>query len=97
MAKDRKLTFEQALAKLEEIVQQIEQGQVSLEESISKYAEGTSLIRQCRTILESAEKKIQVLSQNNQGELSAESDLEDLGQPPCPDETGPLGPPEAGS
>ena len=78
MGKERKLTFEQALTKLEQIVQQIEQGQVSLEESIDKYAEGTRLIRQCRGILEQAEKKIQVLSQSAQGGLVAQGELEEL-------------------
>ena len=62
MAKSKtKLTFEQALAKLEEIVSQIEEGEISLEDSIDKYGEGIKLITQCRTILDSAEKKIQML------------------------------------
>jgi len=85
MPKERKLTFEQALAKLEQIVQQIEQGQVSLEESIAKYAEGTRLIRQCRGILESAEKKIQVLSQAGEGQLASQGELEELGEAPSDD------------
>jgi len=63
----QKLTFEQALEKLEQIVTEIEEGKVSLEESIEKYAEGTRLIQQCRSILEAAEKKIQVLAKG-QGE-----------------------------
>ena len=62
MAKSKtKLTFEQALAKLEAIVSQIEEGKISLEEAIDKYGEGIELISQCRTILDSAEKKIQML------------------------------------
>lgn len=61
MAKE-KLTFEQALEKLEEIVTQIEDGKIPLEESIEKYARGIELIKQCRVILDSAEKKIQILS-----------------------------------
>ena len=66
MAKSKtELTFEQALAKLEEIVAQIEAGQISLEESIDKYGEGTKLIIQCRTILDSAEKKIQLLAKDS--------------------------------
>ncbi|GAF90923.1 unnamed protein product, partial [marine sediment metagenome] len=43
-----KMTFEQALGKLEQIVSRIEQGKVSLEESIEAYAEGIKLIDQCR-------------------------------------------------
>ena len=60
-AKD-KLSFEQALQRLEQIVDQIEAGKVPLEESIEKYAQGIELIKQCRAILESAERKIQVLT-----------------------------------
>jgi len=71
-----KLTFEQALEKLENIVTDIEEGQVSLEESIEKYAEGTGLIRHCRTILEAAEKKIQLLAKTDSG-LQQNGQLDD--------------------
>lgn len=72
-----KLTFEEALAKLEEIVAQIEGGKVSLEESIARYAQGIELIKQCRTILDSAEKKIQVLAQAEGGKLRVSGELEE--------------------
>ena len=61
MTKQKK-TFEEALAELEQIVCQIEEGKVSLDESIEKYSEGTKLIEICRSILNRAEKKISVLS-----------------------------------
>ncbi|MCK5113327.1 MAG: exodeoxyribonuclease VII small subunit [Phycisphaerae bacterium] len=70
MAKDstaKDMTFEQALETLETIVTQIEQGKVSLEESIEKYAEGTTLIAKCRSILDGAEKKIALLSAKDGG------------------------------
>ncbi len=68
MAKSKtKLTFEQALAKLEGIVSQIEEGEISLEDAIDKYGEGIDLINQCRTILDSAEKKIQMLVKGSGG------------------------------
>ena len=57
-----KMSFEQALERIEEIVSEIEDGSVPLEESIDKYAEGTKLIDHCRTILGNAEKKIQLLT-----------------------------------
>ena len=72
-----KLTFEQALEELEKIVAQIESGKVPLEESIEKYAQGQELIKQCRTILDTAEKKIQVLSET-QGQSLAVSDQMEL-------------------
>jgi len=74
---ENKMTFEEALAKLEQIVTQIETGKVSLEQSIEKYAEGIELIKQCRTILDSAEKKIQVLAQGQDGGLQITGELED--------------------
>ena len=62
MAKAKtKMTFEEALEQLEAIVSQIEEGKIPLEEAIDKYADGTKLLKQCRTILDSAEKKIQLL------------------------------------
>ena len=70
-------TFERALARLEQIVAGIESGRTSLEESIDKYAEGTGLIKQCRTILDAAEKKIQILARDDAGGLAVEDELDD--------------------
>lgn len=70
-----KLTFEQALEKLEKIVAEIEEGKVSLEESIERYAEGITLIEQCRSILDQAEQKIQLLSKGKAGALEQTGEL----------------------
>jgi len=67
MAKEKKTTFEEALGKLEEIVEQIESGEIGLEASIARYEEGIKLIKQCRTILDAAEKKIQLLAKAEGG------------------------------
>jgi len=80
--KSEKLTFEQSLERLEAIVSQIEAGKVPLEESIEKYAEGIALVKQCRGILDSAERKIQVLAQRDDGALAPAGELEE------PDEAG---------
>lgn len=72
-----KLSFEQALQNLEQIVTEIEQGKVPLEASIEKYAQGIALIKQCRAILETAEKKIQLLSRNEDGAAQVSGELED--------------------
>ncbi len=69
MAK-KKLKFEDALARLEEIVEAIEQGEVGLEESIQKYEEGMGLIQHCRKVLAESELKIQKLQPDQDGELS---------------------------
>ena len=75
--KQQKLTFEQALTKLEGIVSAIEDGEVSLEQSIEEYAEGIKLIKQCRAILDDAEKKIQVLSKGIGGQLTPNGELDE--------------------
>jgi exodeoxyribonuclease VII small subunit len=59
--------FEEALNELEEILRQIEAGQVSLEESLVKYERGNFLIQHCRGVLSTAEKQIEMLSKNSDG------------------------------
>jgi len=73
---EEKVTFEQALAKLEQIVTEIEEGKVSLEESIERYAEGTALIKKCREILDAAEKEIQILVKGQDETLTSAGQLE---------------------
>lgn len=60
MAKDN-LKFEEALKRLEQIVDSIEQGKIGLEDSIKSYEEGMALVRRCRSVLQEAEQKIQYL------------------------------------
>ena len=55
---DQKLSFEQSLKRLEEIVKQLEQGNVSLEESLQLFEEGTALAGACSTALDAAEQKV---------------------------------------
>jgi exodeoxyribonuclease VII small subunit len=62
-------SFEEALKKLEEIVQRLERGELSLEESLTCYEEGIHLSRLCHTKLEEAERKIEVLVKDARGEL----------------------------
>lgn len=57
-------TFEQALAELEKIVNDVEEGKIPLEQSIDKYAQGMKLIQHCRGILQAAEKRIETINKN---------------------------------
>lgn len=68
MAKE-KLTFEQAMTRLEKIVEAIEQGKIGLEDSIEKYSEGMEMIRHCTRVLADAELKIQKLQADAAGQL----------------------------
>ena len=59
-----KKTFEQSLKQLEEIVAQLESGELSLEASIKRFEEGMELSRFCAQKLEETERKITVLTQD---------------------------------
>ena len=69
---DEKLSFEDALAKLEAIVRDVEEGKIGLEDSIRRYEEGMKLLKRCRLILADAEMKIQKLQATAEGEVRAE-------------------------
>lgn len=69
MPKAKKATkpdFETAMVELEKLVEQMEQGDLSLEESMQQYERGVELSQQCQTLLETAEQKVQILTKNNQ-------------------------------
>jgi exodeoxyribonuclease VII small subunit len=55
-------TFELALAELERIVHELEEGQVGLEESLARYEKGITLLKRCYGQLRSAEQKIMLLT-----------------------------------
>ncbi len=70
MAKSKKkLTFEDALEKLEDISARLESGSIPLDESIVLFEEGMNLSKFCREELERAEGTIQLLSRNANGQL----------------------------
>jgi exodeoxyribonuclease VII small subunit len=54
--------FESALKELENIVRELESGEVSLDESLTKFESGIKLYKKCRQTLDGAEKKIKILS-----------------------------------
>jgi len=64
--------FEPALARLEEIVQELEQGDLPLEQSLKLFEEGTKLSRICNTRLEEAERKVEILIKDKEGKLKAQ-------------------------
>lgn len=77
MPQEKKPKFEEAVAKLEQIVTAIEAGEVSLEESIDKYAEGIKLVKHCRGILDAAERKIQLLTKSQDESLQPDGRLDE--------------------
>jgi exodeoxyribonuclease VII small subunit len=65
-----KLTFEQGIALLQEIVEKVETGQIGLEDAIGQYEIGCKLIGHCKGILEGAERKIELLTKSLDGRLT---------------------------
>lgn len=63
------IKFEEAIKKLEKIVEELEKGNLSLDEALKKYQEGMELSRLCSQRLENAKKKIDVLVKNKKGEF----------------------------
>ncbi len=61
------MKFEEALKKLEKIVEELESGKFSLDDSLKKYEEGVKLSRLCHKTLQAAQKKIQVLTKKGEG------------------------------
>jgi len=66
------LSFEKALKELEQIVERLEKGGLSLNESLDSFEKGVKLARFLRKELEKAEKKIEILLKDSKGDIKAE-------------------------
>lgn len=64
--KNTKFNFEEALANLETLVEAMEDGELSLEESLKAFEQGIKLTRECQAALEQAEQKVQLLVKDGQ-------------------------------
>ena len=76
MAK-KELSFEASMQRLDEIVRQLERGDVPLEESLALFEEGSGLIARCSNLLDTAEQKVVMLKKGADGnpvELPFESE-----------------------
>lgn len=74
------LDFERALAELEAIVDKLEGGELSLDESLKQFERGVQLTRQCQTALKQAEQKVEILMRKSGGDFTTapfESDDQD--------------------
>jgi exodeoxyribonuclease VII small subunit len=69
---DAKLSFEDALGKLETIVESMESGEVPLAELLAKFEEGTKLLKVCESRLKDAELKIEQLKKQKDGTITFE-------------------------
>lgn len=74
------INFESALARLEEILERMNGGSISLDDSLKLYEEADQLIAICNKRLTEAERKIEILVKNRSGELALGSDDKPLVQ-----------------
>ncbi|MBL4701619.1 exodeoxyribonuclease VII small subunit [bacterium AH-315-I18] len=65
--------FEQSVSELEQIIEQIESGEIGLEDSITQYEKGMKLIDKCQTILNRAQTRIAQLTVDRNGQLASAS------------------------
>jgi exodeoxyribonuclease VII small subunit len=63
------IKFEEALTRLEKIVRELEEGNLSLDDSLKRYEEGIKLSRLCTRKLEEAQKKVEILIKSDDGRL----------------------------
>ena len=64
-------SFEEAIERLEQLADELESGELKLEDAIRKYEEGVKLYARCQEILSKAEKKVQMLVRDTAGSLKA--------------------------
>ncbi len=69
--KDKDLNFEKALADLEAVVDKLEKGGMSLNESLTQFEKGVKLARFLRDELDKAEKKVEILLKDEKGDIKA--------------------------
>ena len=75
------LKFEAAIQDLEQVVEQLESGDLSLEDALATFEKGVGLVRYCNQKLSEVEKKVELLVRDKEGHLR----LKALGNGPAPD------------
>lgn len=69
MAKEKEMTFEEAMSALEEIVKELEQGDVPLEQALTQFQKGMELSKICQGTLTKAEKTLTKMMTENDEEI----------------------------
>ncbi len=68
-----KKSFEEQIAELEQIINELENGNLNLDDSVAKFEEGMKISKECNKMLENAEKKITILLNGENGEVQEEN------------------------
>lgn len=71
--KSEEMSFEAALARLEQIVKSLEDGSAPLDSSLELFEEGVKLVRSCNSKLDAARRRVTILSENG-----GETEMEDM-------------------
>ena len=71
---DKKLSFEDSFSRLEQILSQMNSGKTSLEDSLTLFEEADTLLRQCSSKIDNAERKIETLLKNRNQDLELTPD-----------------------
>lgn len=71
------LTYEQAIAEVERIIERIESGEAGLESTLDQYERAVKLIAHCREVLGRVEKRLSELTTNAEGRLVIEGELDE--------------------
>lgn len=79
MAKTKSFPFEESLARLEALVEEMENGDLTLEDSLKKFEEGIKLTRECQQALKTAEQKVQMLVEKRGEPTELPFDEDDAG------------------
>lgn len=77
MTSNKKFNLEKSLTDLEEIVDELESGDLPLEKAMKKFEEGIKLTRGCQAALKEAEQKVEILLKSAGGEDLEEFEVED--------------------
>ena len=67
---ENKVTFEQAISRLEEVVRTLESGTAPLDKSLELFEEGVKLVKMCNSQLDNVEQRIKILSKNESGDMT---------------------------
>lgn len=78
MASGNKINLEKSLAELEQLVEELESGDLPLEKAMKKFEEGIKLTRGCQTALKDAEQKVSILMKSAGGDELTDDLLEDF-------------------
>lgn len=77
-ATTKTINFEKSLKQLETLVDKLEKGDISLEESLKTFEQGVKLTRECQQALQNAEQKISLLSKENKEWVEKDLDNDDI-------------------